>query len=211
MWQTHPQLLNCFFSFFFFSIRHNPIEIKSQNNGFLLRQKCCSKTNFNSTISHFMEKKYWRNPLIFILKVEDMDPETALCDEVFTSLVMADDWWIANRIILSYGNWCSWVIFTQQWFCWAPVCPSLWSVQITFLWKSAWFPVYLWLFLWMFPRAVFTFSVPSLCCPVVWQWGKCKCSSLDPFLWNSTSKYFYLLIVVFHSSHRKVNFIPSGY
>lgn len=43
-----------------------------------------------------MENKYWSNPQMFILKVEDIDPVTALCYDSFTSLIMANDCWIAN-------------------------------------------------------------------------------------------------------------------
>lgn len=70
---------------------------------------------------------------MFISKVEDIDPVTALYYDVFTSIIMPNDWLVANWIILSYGNLCSWVIFTQYWFCWIPVCSSLWSIQTTFL------------------------------------------------------------------------------
>lgn len=59
----------------------------------------------------FMENKYWSNPKMFISKAEDIDPVTAHYYEVFASFIMPDDWGIANWIILSYGNWCSWVIF----------------------------------------------------------------------------------------------------
>lgn len=133
MWQTDPQVFGIF-SFFFFFFRDNAVEIKCHQ----VMVSCCHinavvKLIIYFIIICFMENKYWSNLKMFISKVEDIDPVTALYYDVFTSIIMPNDWWVANWIILSYGNWCSWVIFTQYCFCWIPVCPSLWSIQTTFL------------------------------------------------------------------------------
>lgn len=120
---------------------------------------------------------------MFISKVEDIDPVTALYYDVFTSIIMPNDWSVANWIILSYGNLCSWVIFTQYWFCWIPVCSSLWSIQTTFLVYRMYEKALDFLSIYdyfssLFPElTVFTFFICSSCCHIVCCWEECRGSS----------------------------------
>lgn len=64
------------------------------------------------TINCFMEKKYWRNPQN--VYVESRRHGSSMM--MYLLPIMANDWCIANWIILSYRNWCSWVIFTHSGF-----------------------------------------------------------------------------------------------
>lgn len=102
MCQTDPQVFSLL-NFLFF--RDNAVEIKCH----WVMVSCCHINAIVKPIIYFiiicfMENKYWSNPKMFISKVEDIDPVAAFHYDVFTSIIMPNDWWVANWIIFSYGK-----------------------------------------------------------------------------------------------------------
>lgn len=146
------------------------------------------------TINCFMEKKYWRNLQRLILKVEEMWQPCVMMYLLPSLWQMIDglqieSFCLMGTDVVEWFSHCSGFVGFLLSF---PVVSSNCLSCLQHLWKSTWFPVYLWLFLWMFTRAVFTFSVPFLCCPVVWQWGECKYSYLAPLsLWPLSLKFYF--------------------
>lgn len=166
MCQTDPQVFSLL-NFLFFS--DNAVEIKCH----WVMVSCCHINAIVKPIIYFiiicfMENKYWSNPKMFISKVEDIDPVAAFHYDVFTSIIMPNDWWVANWIIFSYGKnaveWFShntgFVEFLLSFSVANSNClPCLQNGS-----KSTWFPVCLWRFLLMFCRILYilhSFSMPS--------------------------------------------------